>query len=214
MLMELPRELVERCQSSLRDHQLEGFLTGAGNEKADVMFIGEAPGEQEAKKSQPFIGRSGKILDTYLEVLGLDRRNVYMTSVVRSRPYRWGERRPKGEPVMRKINRKPTEKEIFAHAPLLDYQINVIQPRMIVCLGGVALKRLLGKKAKISAMHGVPIHDSWVQQCAKDAYHWSVETYTLMALYHPAAVFYNPSLRTVIDNDLQILKEFIRKDHT
>ncbi|AXF56367.1 uracil-DNA glycosylase [Salicibibacter kimchii] len=203
--MKFPAKIIEQCQSALEGHQLEGFLTGAGNEDADIMLIGEAPGEKEAKTGEPFCGRSGKVLDSYLTALGLTRKDVYITSVVRSRPYKWGERRPKGEPVMKKINRKPTEQEIFAHAPLLDYQIATVRPRIIVCLGGVALKRLLGKQVKISMMHG-NIQRSPVKRRENDAYQWSKATYDVCALYHPAAVFYNPSLREVIDEDLKVLK--------
>ncbi|SDI46714.1 uracil-DNA glycosylase [Natribacillus halophilus] len=206
--MEFPAEIIEQCQSALSAHQLEGFLTGAGNEDADIMFIGEAPGEKEAETGEPFSGRSGKILDSYLEALAITRTDVYITSVVRSRPYKWGERRPKGEPVLKKINRKPTAKEIFAHAPLLDYQITAIRPRIIVCLGGVAFKRLLGNKATLSTMHGKP-EFSPVQKREQDAYQWSEETYTVFGLYHPAAVFYNPSIRQEIGEDLHTLKTVI-----
>ncbi|QQK77971.1 uracil-DNA glycosylase [Salicibibacter cibarius] len=203
--MQFPAEIIAQCQSALETHQLEGFLTGAGNEDADIMFIAEAPGEKEAETGEPFCGRSGKVLDSYLTTLGLARKDVYITSAVRSRPFKWGERRPNGTPVMKKINRKPTEKEIFAHAPLLDYQIAAIRPRIIVSLGGVALKRLLGNSAKMSMMHGT-IHHSPVQNRVKNNYQWSTETYDVCALYHPAAVFYNPSLREVIDEDLHALK--------
>ena len=206
--MEFPDVLIEQCQSTLEGHQLEGFLTGAGNEDADVMFIGEAPGEKEAETGEPFCGRSGKVLDSYLDALGLTRKDVYITSAVRSRPYKWGERRPKGIPVMKKINRKPTETEIFAHAPLLDYQIAVVRPRIIVSLGGVALKRLLGKSAKISMMHG-KIRHSPVQKRDKNNYQWSMETYDVCALYHPAAVFYNPSIRMTIDEDVKVLRSHL-----
>ncbi|QDI91777.1 uracil-DNA glycosylase [Salicibibacter halophilus] len=206
--MEFPVKIIDQCQSTLENHQLEGFLTGAGNEDAEIMFIGEAPGEKEAETGEPFCGRSGKVLDSYLTALGLARKDVYITSAVRSRPFKWGERRPNGESVMKKINRKPTEKEIFAHAPLLDYQIGAVRPRVIVSLGGVALKRLLGNAAKISMMHG-DIQHSPVQKSKKDNYQWSIETYDICALYHPAAVFYNPSIRTAIDEDVKALRSHL-----
>ncbi|QQK81642.1 uracil-DNA glycosylase [Salicibibacter cibi] len=206
--MEFPAHIIEQCQTDLKGHQLEGFLTGAGNEVADIMFIGEAPGEKEAETGEPFCGRSGNVLDSYLTALGLARKDVYITSAVRSRPFKWGERRPNGTPVMKKINRKPTEKELFAHAALLDYQIAEVRPRIIVCLGDVALKRLLGKTAALSAMHGKS-HYSHVQKREKDTYQWSAETYAVFGLYHPAAVFYNPSIRKVIDEDLHALKKLI-----
>lgn len=209
MKMEFPQRLIERCQAPLEGHQLEGFLTGAGNEKAEVMLIGEAPGEKEANSGKPFIGRAGNVLDGYLQAIDYTREQVYITSVVRSRPYKWGERRPQRKPIPKKINRKPTEKEIFAHAPLLDYQITHVKPRVLVALGGVALRRLLGREMKISKAHGKE-YCTRILNHTEEGYIWSYSFYHVFALYHPAAVFYNPGLRGVIEDDLFMLKKIIQ----
>ena len=115
-------------------------VPGEGNAKADIIFIGEAPGRVESETGRPFVGRAGKLLTSLIELIGLNRRDVFITSIVKHRP-------PK--------NRKPTQSEIDVCLPYLHEQIKNIKPRIIVLLGTTALCAVLGKKiGKITDIHG------------------------------------------------------------
>ncbi|KGX94023.1 uracil-DNA glycosylase [Pontibacillus halophilus JSM 076056 = DSM 19796] len=208
--MKIPEHLIQLSQQRIQPYDVEGLVIGAGDEEADIVVVGEAPGENEIEQNQPFIGRAGKELTGYFEAIGITREDVYITSVVRSRPYKWVDSKKKGR---RKANRKPNEKEMLAHAPLLDYQLQQIQPKLIVTLGGVAYERLTGRKDKMSDIHGRPFTTEI--KLLKDENAWeytdSKERYTLFPLYHPAAVFYNPRVRDDIIKDLEILEDLIGK---
>lgn len=117
---------------------------GVGDEQADWLFIGEAPGADEDIQGEPFVGQAGKLLDNMLKSIGLKRgRNVYIANVVKSRP---------------PGNRNPTPEEIAACVPYLHRQIALIQPKLIVTLGKIASETLLGRSATISSLRG-SVHD-------------------------------------------------------
>ncbi|GGD00711.1 uracil-DNA glycosylase [Thalassobacillus devorans] len=211
--MELPEELVKLAEERIAPYDTEGLVIGAGNENGDIMIVGEAPGEQEAVEGKPFIGRAGKELDKQLEYLGLTREDVYITSAVRSRPYKWVKTNKKGTGGKRKANRKPNQKEILAHAPILDYQIAKMNPHLIIALGSVAYERLTGRKDKMTKIVGSPIETpvkKLIETDGKD-YTYTEKSYTIIPLYHPAAVFYNPVIKDEIYQALDRVKDHLMK---
>ena len=117
---------------------------GEGKQTSTVMFVGEQPGNQEDLRGKPFVGPAGALLDKALVEAGIDRNEVYVTNVVKH--FKW---EPRGK---RRIHKKPNASEIKACRPWLDAEINVIKPRVIVCLGSTAAQAILGPKFKVSAM--------------------------------------------------------------
>ncbi|MBN9656439.1 uracil-DNA glycosylase [Halobacillus sp. GSS1] len=209
--MEWPEHLVNEAKKRIEPYDVEGFVLGKGDDLGKVMIVGEAPGENEAVKGEPFIGRAGDELDKQLDYLGLSREDVYITSVVRSRPYKWVKTNKKGMGGKRKANRKPNQKEIYAHAKLLDYQIEQMKPAIIIALGGVAYERLTGDKGKISDVVGEAITTS-IQKEEGGGYGMSEDEYTVVPLYHPAAVFYNPKIKEDIYRSLDQLKDYLKRE--
>ena len=169
------------------------IVLGEGNtDHPPVMLIGEAPGEQESLQGRPFVGKAGKNLDGFLSVLGLKREDIYISNVVKIRPTKTSE---KG----RLSNRPPNKEELALFTPYLMEEILLVQPKMIVTLGNVALKALCGPKAIIGDMHG--------RETQITVTHEKQEaSYALFPLYHPASIIYNRSLQEVYDGDLQALK--------
>src|SRR5205823_12277179 len=122
---------------------------GAGAAHAEVMFVGEQPGDEEDKRGQPFVGPAGRLLDRALEEAGIDRRHIYVTNAVKH--FKW---EPRGK---RRIHQKPNAREIAACRPWLDSEIEVVQPRVIVCLGATAAQALLGRAFKVTQRRGEAI---------------------------------------------------------
>ncbi|MDI2585976.1 uracil-DNA glycosylase [Psychrobacillus sp. NEAU-3TGS] len=211
-MFELPDELVTLGKKRIEGFPVEGFVRGKGPKNPTILLIGEAPGENEAVQGMPFVGRAGDELVKSLASIGLTRDNVYMTSAVRSRPYIWKDKKARnGEITKRKYNRPPTQQEIIAHAPVLDYELTHIAPVVIVTLGNVGLQRLLGKDAKVSALHGQLIEHE-VQHLAsleENKFKWSEEKYLIIPTYHPAAVFYRPSNRDILEEDWAKIGQYI-----
>jgi uracil-DNA glycosylase len=119
---------------------------GEGSAKADVVFVGEQPGDQEDLEGRPFVGPAGKLLDQALEEAGIDREKVYVTNVVKH--FKW---KSQGK---RRIHQKPNWKEIGACRPWLDAEIAVLEPRVLVCLGATAAQALLGRDFRVSRQRG------------------------------------------------------------
>jgi DNA polymerase len=119
---------------------------GEGAAKARLMFVGEQPGDQEDLSGHPFVGPAGKLLDRAFEEVGIDRRSVYVTNVVKH--FKW---EPRGK---RRIHKKPNAGEITACRPWLDAEIALLKPRAIVCLGATAAQALLGRTFKLTAHRG------------------------------------------------------------
>lgn len=164
-------------------------VIGEGDPDAKIMFIGEAPGAQEAKTGRPFVGRAGKLLDSLLDTIGLDRKDVYITNIVKDRP---------------PSNRTPLVGEIKTYAPFLLEQIRVIKPKIIATLGRLPMEFILKtfdhpqKGKKIGELHGEILETASENGKIK-----------IIPLYHPAAVFYNRNLEQVLHEDFQKLNEFI-----
>ena len=115
---------------------------GAGTRNAEVLFIGEQPGNDEDLEGEPFVGPAGKLLDKALEEAGIDRQKAYVTNVVKH--FKW---EPRGK---RRIHKKPNAKEIAACRPWLEAEIEIVKPKVIVCLGATAAQALLGSQFRIS----------------------------------------------------------------
>lgn len=210
--MHYPEPLVKQVKKESAAFQLEGFVSGQGPLLPKLMIVGEAPGRTEIENFIPFSGQAGKELMASLSFAGLTREDVYITSAVRSRPYSIKERVNKktGTHEIVHPNRTPTKKEVLVHAPLLDYEIQKIDPPIIATVGNIGLQRLLGNKYKLAKMHGQRILQP-IQQRNKEqnGYIWSQKKYIIVPMYHPAAIFYNRSLAKVIQKDWLGLKDIL-----
>ena len=119
---------------------------GDGRGKAEVVMVGEQPGDREDVEGRPFVGPAGRVLDEALEQVGIDRDLVYLTNVVKH--FKW---RPRGK---RRIHQKPNAEEIKACRPWLDAELEVVHPRVLVCLGSVAAQALLGRQFRVTRERG------------------------------------------------------------
>ncbi len=164
------------------------IVHGEGAHTAKLMMIGEAPGGDEEKQGRPFVGKAGKNLSSFLEVVGLTREEIYITNVVKLRP-------TKESPKTKKlVNRPPSKQEIAFFLPYLQQEIQQIAPQWIVTLGNVPLRAVTeDAKANIGDYHGKALPLASGQ--------------TLFALYHPAAIIYNRDLTEVYQQDLQTLRQ-------
>ena len=190
-LEEIRREILALEQSPLYAFRTRhGYhpVIGEGSAAAPVMFIGEAPGEREAKTGRPFVGQAGRVLNELLATIGLGRDDIYITNVVKDRP-------PE--------NRDPTPAEIALYAPFLDRQIAIVQPKVIVTLGRFAMDFILGKFAmpergqKISQLHGQVL-----------TAHGPGGAIAVVPLFHPASALYTGKIDT-LRADIQVLKQFL-----
>ena len=169
------------CKKCVLWESRTNVVFGVGNKNTEVLFIGEGPGENEDKQGEPFVGRAGKLLDDMMELINLDRTKIYIANMVKCRP---------------PGNRDPLNAETSACAGWLDAQIQLINPKIIVCLGRIAAMALIKPDFKISREHG--------QWTVKDGVHY-------MALYHPAALLRDPRRRPETFVDLQSLLAKIKE---
>ncbi len=159
-------------------------VIGEGNHYAEIMFVGEAPGKNEAKTGRPFCGASGKILDELLASAKILRQDVYITNIVKDRP---------------PMNRDPLPEEIKIYGLFLDRQINIIQPKTIATLGRYAMGYIMMKFGlenqlkTISMMHG----KTFITETAYGKIN-------IVPLYHPAVAIYNANSKGVLKKDFQI----------
>ena len=173
--------------ADLYEGESKPLVLGEGQESARVARVGEAPGEQEALKGKPFVGKAGRNLDEFLRATGLDRAQLYITNVVKIRPTRVSD-------AGRIVNRPPTREEIELFLPWLRRELAVVKAPLVVTLGNVALKALAGRERTIGVVHGQLL---------------SVEGMRIFPLYHPASVLYNPRLKEIYARDLAALSDFI-----
>ena len=150
---------------------------GVGKEDADILFIGEGPGEQEDLRGEPFVGAAGKLLDDMLSIIDIDRGNCYIANIVKCRPPH---------------NRDPQEDEQDACIGYLYNQIDLIKPKIIVCLGRVSAKRMIHPDFRITKEHG-----SW---SIKDGIYYT-------ALYHPSALLRDLTKRPDTFMDLLMIRD-------
>lgn len=209
----LTKELVALAKKRSQYFNVEGFVYGQGPIDPKFLLIGEAPGETEALNGIPFSGRAGKELMRFFELLEVDRKDIYITSAFRSRPYRYKEKidaRTK-QAVQRKYNRPPTKKELTAHAPLLDHEVEMIQTPYILTMGNIGLQRLLGPTAKVSSQHGQLYQGPVLRlnSLEDNTYTWTEKHYAVFSTFHPAAIFYNRQLLEFIHEDLAKFKKLL-----
>ena len=152
---------------------------GVGNPEADILFVGEAPGEQEDLSGIPFVGRAGQLLDKFLYAVDIDRQNVYIANILKCRP-------PK--------NRDPLPEEEDACIGYLREQVALINPKVIVCLGRISAMRLIKPDFKITKEHG-----QWFKK----------GNYLMTAVYHPAALLRDPRKKEDMLEDMKRIKEKI-----
>ena len=162
-----------RCGLCEKRHNV---VFGVGNRQADILFVGEGPGEQEDLKGEPFVGPAGQLLDDMLSIIDLDRTNCYIANIVKCRPPQ---------------NRDPLEIEQEACMGYLRQQIQLLNPKIIVCLGRIAAKALIREDFRITREHG-----TWTQ---KDGV-W------MTAMYHPSALLRDLSKRPETFDDLLTIR--------
>jgi len=178
-------ELDEACRGCDKCglHQTRtNVVFGVGNHAAEVLFVGEGPGESEDLKGEPFVGRAGKLLDDMLKIIGLDRKeNIYIANIVKCRP---------------PGNRDPSPAEREACLGWLRAQYKLIMPKIVVCLGRIAATELIDRELKITRDHG-----KWYDK----------DGVKFMAIYHPSALLRDPSRRPETFLDLKELEREIRE---
>ncbi|MEX0934853.1 MAG: uracil-DNA glycosylase [Candidatus Paceibacterota bacterium] len=191
-MKELRDELWEFDVSPLYEYRKEnGYhpVIGEGDHDADILFIGEAPGKNEAEQGRPFCGRSGKLLTELIESIGLTREEVYITNILKDRP---------------PGNRDPKSEEIELYAPFLDRQVEIIEPKVVATLGRFSMEYMFkhfnagDQLSSISEMHG--------KLFTVEAPFGEVK---LMPLYHPAVALYNGSMKGTLLEDFEKLKKVI-----
>ena len=167
----------EKCKKCELCKTRTNCVFGTGNRKADLLFVGEAPGEQEDLSGVPFVGRAGQLLDKFLYAVDIDREDVYIANILKCRP-------PK--------NRDPLPEEEDACIEYLREQVALIDPKVIVCLGRISAMRLIKPDFKITKEHG-----QWFKK----------GNYLMTAVYHPAALLRDPRKKEDMLEDMKRIKE-------
>lgn len=169
------------------------LVYGDGTADAKIVLVGEAPGRNEVEKGKPFVGQAGKNLEEFMEILELKREDIFITNVVKFRPYKTNEK------TNRTSNRPPTKEEIKISKPFLKSELAILESKLMVSLGNVPLKCLTGdESAVIGEYHGKPMEINFTEKIA-----------ILFPLYHPASIIYRAELKSVYLEDLQKLKEYM-----
>ncbi len=168
------------CQNCPLGKTRTNLVFGVGSETAEVLFVGEGPGEQEDLKGEPFVGPAGKLLDDMLAMIGLDRSRIYIANIVKCRPPH---------------NRDPQQDEQQSCIGWLERQIDLLQPKIIVCLGRIAAMALIDPGFRITREHG-----QWFDRGGRRC----------MAIYHPSALLRDEAKRPEAFMDLRELRKEIR----
>jgi DNA polymerase len=174
-------ETIRSCKNCGLHATRTQAVPGTGPCPADVMIVGEAPGFNEDRQGEPFVGAAGKLLDTLLARISLSRSEVFITNVLKCRP---------------PMNRDPMPNEAEACSPYLQRQLELIKPKVVLILGRHALERLMPGQGSISRVHGSLIKRGEV------AY---------VPLYHPAAALHNGSLVSDLEHDFDLVKQYLDK---
>lgn len=173
-------ELQAACQSCTKCglcQKRTNVVFGVGNREADILFVGEGPGEQEDLQGEPFVGPAGKLLDDMLSIIDLDRSNIYIANIVKCRPPR---------------NRDPLDEEQLACLDYLRNQVALVKPKIIVCLGRIAATRLIRPDFRITREHGTWTHRNGIE---------------FTAIYHPSALLRDLSKRPDTFSDLLAIRD-------
>ncbi len=171
------KEIAEQCRACELCTTRTNCVFGAGDPSSPIMFIGEAPGEEEDRQGLPFVGAAGALFDRYLYEVGIERRSIYIANILKCRPPR---------------NRDPLPSEQEACLPLLRAQVKLIRPRIIVCLGRISAQKLISEDIRITRDHGKWYERAGVSMCA---------------VYHPAALLRDSSKKGDMLDDMRKVKE-------
>ena len=171
----------EGCMDCPLGSTRTNLVFGCGSAQASLMFVGEAPGEREDATGIPFVGAAGRLFDKYLYAVGIPREEVYIANILKCRPPH---------------NRDPRPEEEDACIGHLRGQVRILRPKMIVCLGRIAAKRLIDSEYRITRQHG-----EWIQKGGV----W------MTAIYHPSALLRDVSKRPETFEDLLAIREKIRE---
>ena len=174
-------ESIKGCNKCKLCKTRQNIVFGTGNKQAKLMFIGEGPGADEDRLGEPFVGRAGKLMNLAFEALGIDRNEVYIANVVKCRP---------------PGNRNPEDDEAIACLNYLRNQVILVYPEIIVLLGSVALKNILGKEYGITASRG-----KWVEK----------KGIKYMPTWHPAALLRDETKKIDFIKDLQKVVEELQE---
>jgi DNA polymerase len=196
-LKQIKDEILNLESSPLYEYRINNNyfpVIGQGNYNTKLMFVGEAPGENEAKTAIPFCGASGRVLDELFASIGLVREDVYITNIVKDRP-------PK--------NRDPKPEEIELYAPFLDRQIAIIKPEVIITLGRFSMEYLMKRYGLSDKIQPISkIHGSLFQTNLGNELFDNFNP-KILPLYHPASCLYNPPLKSTLIKDIQTVKQFL-----
>lgn len=173
---------IAKCQRCALCKTRTNTVPGAGNPEADVLFVGEAPGQKEDESGTPFCGAAGKFLDDMLASINLDRSQVFIANTLKCRPPQ---------------NRDPEEGEKAVCRPYLDRQVEIINPKLIVCLGRHSVANFLPGAGGISQLHGKAVRRP--------------DRRVYLALYHPAAALHNGGLRATLMEDFGKIPAILKK---
>lgn len=181
------RETMLAFESCSLKQSAMNLVFADGNSQAKIMFVGEAPGADEDRQGLPFVGQSGQLLDRMLKAVGLDRTQVYISNII---PWR-----PPG-------NRPPTPSEIAVCQPFIQKHIQLVQPKILICLGGVAAKTLLNSSEGIMKLRG-----KW-----RDYPLCNDKTVKAMATFHPAYLLRSPGQKALVWRDFLMIKEAFEEE--
>ena len=191
-LRQIKNEVLALKESPLHKERIKNKVfpvIGEGSHYAQIMFIGEAPGKNEALTGRPFVGAAGKFLNELLASAGIPREDVYITNIVKDRP---------------PFNRDPLPSEIEIYGPFLDRQIDIIQPQVIATLGRFSMDYVMRKFRLLDYLGSIgQLHGKFFEAEA------SYGKIKIVPLYHPAAAIYNNSLKETLKTDFAVLKKLI-----
>jgi len=190
-LKQIRDEVLDMADCSLADIRRESGMKpviGEGDHDADIVFVGEAPGQNEAIYGRPFCGRAGNLLDELLQSINMERKSIYITNILKDRP-------PE--------NRDPQPEEIALYGPFLDRQLEIIEPKVIATLGRFAMSYILKHDGLDSKMGITQAHGQiYKLQSLTD-------NLSIVPLYHPAAAIYRQQLKDTLFEDFKVLQKFI-----
>ena len=187
-LLYLQNKITDECRKTFMPFSNKIIVHGSGNCSAEILLIGEASGGEEERLQKPFVGKAGKNLNFFLETIGIEREDIYITNVVKFRPTRLSAK------TNNLINRTPNKEEIEFFKVFLKEEIEIVNPRYVVTLGNVALNAIVEKKCRIGDFHGQLI---------------ATGKYNVYPLYHPASIIYNRALSDIYLQDLINFKELL-----
>ena len=168
---------IKNCQKCKLCRARQNIVFGVGNKNATVMFIGEGPGADEDRLGEPFVGRAGKLMNMAFKMVGINREDVYIANIVKCRPPQ---------------NRNPEDDEVSACLDYLRNQVILVKPKIIVLLGSVALKNILGKEHGITASRG-----NWIEK----------KGILYMPTWHPAALLRDENKKIDFIKDLMLVTD-------